>query len=134
VPLHENRLAGRDSVGSVRGPVDAPDPTLSQGVRKLLDIAMSTVSKPPLLLLDEPTSGVAIDEKFGVMDNVMSALQASGAASMFVEHDMEIVWRYASRVVAFYDGRILADGPTQQVLDNREVRQYVIGAELHRRT
>ncbi len=108
--------------------------TLSQGVRKLLDIAMSTVSKPPLLLLDEPTSGVAIDEKFGVMDNVMAAVRASGAASMFVEHDMEIVARYASRVVAFYDGRILADGPTAKVLDDPEVRKYVIGAELHRHT
>jgi branched-chain amino acid transport system ATP-binding protein len=111
---------------------DALVSTLSQGVRKLLDIAMSTVSKPPLLLLDEPTSGVAVDEKFAVMDNVMNAVRASGAASMFVEHDMEIVGRYASRVVAFYDGRILADGPTAKVLDDPEVRKYVIGAELHR--
>jgi branched-chain amino acid transport system ATP-binding protein len=108
--------------------------TLSQGVRKLLDIAMSTVSAPPLVLLDEPTSGVAIDEKFALMDNVMSAVRASGAGCMFVEHDMEIVGRYASRVMAFYEGRILADGPTQQVLDNAEVRQYVIGSEIHRRT
>ena len=45
----------------------------------------------------------------------------------------EIVGRYASRVIAFYDGRILADGPTGQVLDDPEVRKYVIGAELHRR-
>ena len=108
--------------------------TLSQGVRKLLDIAMSTVSAPPLVLLDEPTSGVAIDDKFALMENVMGAVRASGAACMFVEHDMEVVARYASRVMAFYDGRILADGPTQQVLDNPEVRQYVIGSEIHRRT
>ena len=47
---------------------------------------------------------------------------------------MELVARYASRVMAFYDGRILADGPVQQVLDNPEVRQYVIGSEIHRRT
>jgi branched-chain amino acid transport system ATP-binding protein len=107
--------------------------TLSQGMRKLLDIAMATVSKPPLLLLDEPTSGVAVDEKFAVMDTVMSAVHDSGAASLFVEHDMEIVGRYASRVVAFYEGRILADGPTAEVLDDAEVRKYVIGAELHRR-
>jgi branched-chain amino acid transport system ATP-binding protein len=108
--------------------------TLSQGVRKLLDIAMATVSAPPLVLLDEPTSGVAIDEKFALMDNVMGAVRASGAACLFIEHDMEIVARYASRVMAFYDGRILADGPVRQVLDNPEVRQYVIGSEIHRRT
>lgn len=114
----------------------APDlvSTLSQGVRKLLDIAMSTVSAPPLVLLDEPTSGVAIDDKFALMDNVMGAVRASGAGCMFIEHDMEIVGRYAPRVMAFYEGRILADGPTEQVLDNPEVRQYVIGSEIHRRT
>ena len=111
---------------------DALVSTLSQGVRKLLDIAMSTVSKPPLLLLDEPTSGVAIEEKFGLMDTVMAPVRESGAGCIFVEHDMEIVGRYAARVVAFYDGRILADGPAQDVLVNPEVRKYVIGAELHR--
>ncbi|MFZ5558905.1 MAG: ABC transporter ATP-binding protein [Pseudomonadota bacterium] len=107
--------------------------TLPQGVRKLLDIAMATVSSPALLLLDEPTSGVAIEEKFALMDTVMTAVRASGAACLFVEHDMEIVERYAPRVIAFYDGRVLADGPTVEVLADPEVRKYVIGAELHRK-
>jgi len=106
--------------------------TLPQGVRKLLDIAMATVSEPPLLLLDEPTSGVAAEEKFALMDTVMAPVRASGAACLFVEHDMEIVERYSARVIAFYDGRILADGPTAETLTDPEVRKYVIGAELHR--
>lgn len=101
--------------------------TLPQGVRKLLDIAMAMVSKPPLLLLDEPTSGVAIEEKFDLMDTVMDAVKASQASAMFVEHDMEIVSRYADRVIAFYDGRVIADGPTAEVLKDPEVKQYVIG-------
>jgi branched-chain amino acid transport system ATP-binding protein len=63
----------------------------------------------------------------------MGAVRASGAGCLFVEHDMEIVGRYAKRVMAFYEGRILADGPTQQVLDNPEVRQFVIGSEIHRK-
>jgi branched-chain amino acid transport system ATP-binding protein len=106
--------------------------TLPQGIRKLLDIAMATVSAPALLLLDEPTSGVAIEEKFALMDTVMGPVRASGAACLFVEHDMEIIERYAERVIAFYDGRILADGPVAQVLDDPEVRKCVIGSELHR--
>ena len=118
---------------AIEGHAAEPVSTLSQGVRKLLDIAMSTVSAPDLVLLDEPTSGVAIDDKFALMDNVMGAVRASGAGCLFVEHDMEIVARYAARVMAFYEGRILADGPMQQVLDNPEVRQYVIGSEIHRR-
>ncbi|MGQ0752494.1 MAG: ABC transporter ATP-binding protein [Betaproteobacteria bacterium] len=133
------RTAGREEEArkvlagyTIDGYADHPVATLPQGVRKLLDIAMATVSAPALLLLDEPTSGVAIEEKFALMDTVMAPLQGSGAACLFVEHDMEIVERYARRVIAFYDGRILADGPVAQVLDNPEVRKYVIGAELHR--
>jgi branched-chain amino acid transport system ATP-binding protein len=112
---------------------DALVATLPQGVRKLLDIAMATVGSPALLLLDEPTSGVAVQEKFPLMDTVMAQVKASGAACLFVEHDMEIVERYAARVIAFYDGRVLADGPTAQVLADAEVRKYVIGTEIHRK-
>ena len=111
---------------------DAPVTTLPQGVRKLLDIAMAMVGSPPLLLLDEPTSGVAIEEKFALMDTVMDAVHRSGATNLFVEHDMEIISRYAARVVAFYDGRVIADGPTADTLAHPEVKEYIVGSELHR--
>lgn len=111
---------------------DSPAAALPQGVKKLLDIAMATVGGSVLLLLDEPTSGVAVEEKFPLMDTVMAPVRASGAACLFVEHDMEIVERYADRVIAFSDGRILADGPAAQVLDDPEVRRHVVGSELHR--
>jgi len=106
--------------------------TLPQGVRKLLDIAMATVADPALLLLDEPTSGVAIEEKFPLMQTVMAQVATSKAACLFVEHDMEIVERFAQRVIAFYEGRVLADGPVKEVLGNEEVKKYVIGSEIHR--
>jgi branched-chain amino acid transport system ATP-binding protein len=100
---------------------------LPQGVRKLLDIAMAMAHRPRLLLLDEPTSGVSIDEKYSLMDIAMQALGAEGVTVLFVEHDMDIVSRYAARVVAFYDGRVIADGAPARVLDDAEVRRYVIG-------
>jgi branched-chain amino acid transport system ATP-binding protein len=102
---------------------------LPEGIRKLLDVAMAMAGKPALLLLDEPTSGVAAGEKFGIMDMVMSAAANSGATIVFVEHDMEIVARYAARVIAFYEGRIIGDGPPAAVLQADEVRRYVIGEE-----
>lgn len=117
---------------TIEGYADHQVATLPQGVRKLLDIAMASVGAPALLLLDEPTSGVAVEEKFPLMDTVMAPVRASGAACLFVEHDMEIVERYAERVIAFYDGRILADGPVAQVLEDPQVREFVIGSELHR--
>ena len=104
---------------------------LPEGVRKLLDVAMALVARPKVLLLDEPTSGVAADEKFGIMDLVMTAVRGQGVTVLFVEHDMDIVARYAARVVAFYDGRVIADGAPQQVLGDAEVRRYVIGEEAH---
>ena len=107
--------------------------TLPQGVRKLLDIAMAMVGEPRVILLDEPTSGISVDEKHAAMDTLMKALGERGVTILFVEHDMEIVERYAGRVIAFYDGRILADGPPSQVLSDADVRKYVVGGELHRR-
>jgi branched-chain amino acid transport system ATP-binding protein len=103
---------------------------LPGGVRKLLDIALSMTGRPKLLLLDEPTSGVSVDEKFPLMDTVMGAVSTdAGSATtvLFVEHDMEIVSRYASRVIAFYSGRVLADGAPAAVLADEDVRRHVTG-------
>ena len=104
---------------------------LPEGVRKLLDIAMAVAGRPNLLLLDEPTSGVSADEKFRLMDMVMSALKAQGVTVLFVEHDMEVVARYTHRILAFYEGRIIADGEPDAVLRDPDVRRHVIGEDLH---
>jgi len=106
---------------------DRPVSELAGGVRKLIDIAMALVRRPKLLLLDEPTSGVSAEEKFVTMDRVIHAVAPDAATIVFVEHDMEIVSRYADRVVAFYSGRILADGNPNDVLKDPEVRRYVTG-------
>jgi branched-chain amino acid transport system ATP-binding protein len=106
---------------------DRPISELAGGVRKLVDIAMALVRRPKLLLLDEPTSGVSAEEKFATMDRVIHAVAPDAATIVFVEHDMEIVSRYADRVLAFYQGRILADGDPRDVLKDPEVRRYVTG-------
>ena len=109
------------------GLADRPIAELAGGIRKLIDIAMALVRRPKLLLLDEPTSGVSAEEKYVTMDRVIHAVAPDAATIVFVEHDMEIVSRYADRVVAFYQGRILADGPPSDVLKDVEVRRYVTG-------
>jgi branched-chain amino acid transport system ATP-binding protein len=100
---------------------------LPGGVRKLLDIALTMVAKPRVLLLDEPTSGVSSQEKFGIMQMVLDAVRAEGATVLFVEHDMEVVSRFAQRVLAFYDGRIIADAPPALALQDPEVKRHVVG-------
>ena len=106
---------------------DRPVSELAGGVRKLIDIAMALVRRPKLLLLDEPTSGVSAEEKFSTMDRVIHAVAPDAATVVFVEHDMDIVSRYADRVVAFYSGRIISDGSPQDVLRDPKVRRYVTG-------
>jgi len=103
---------------------------LPGGVRKLLDIAMSLSAEPRLLLLDEPTSGVAAEEKFPMMDTIMRGLEDAAMTVLFVEHDMDIVERYASRVIAFYAGRVIADAAPGPALASADVRRYVTGELL----
>jgi branched-chain amino acid transport system ATP-binding protein len=100
---------------------------LPGGARKLLDIALAMVARPRVLLLDEPTSGVSAQEKFGIMQMVLDAVRAEGTTVLFVEHDMEVVSRFAQRVLAFYDGRIIADAPPQAALADPQVKRYVVG-------
>ena len=109
---------------------DARSATLPHGVRKLLDIAMATVGTPRLLMLDEPTSGISIEEKFDVMDVVMSALKSRGVTVLFVEHDMEIVSRFAERVLAFYDGTVIADGAPAVALADARVQAFISGIRV----
>ncbi|PVA10966.1 ABC transporter ATP-binding protein [Pelagivirga sediminicola] len=115
----------------LEGIANEPAGTLPQGVRKQLDIAMAAVNDPALILLDEPTSGVSADEKMEMMDSVIQPLLSDDATLMFIEHDMDIVRRYARRVIAFYEGQILIDGSVEEVLADDKVRQYVIGGVAH---
>ena len=104
---------------------------LPGGVRKLLDIAMALTVRPKLLLLDEPTSGVSAEEKFPMMDTIMAALGSERDTTvLFVEHDMDIVARYADRVIAFASGRIIADDVPDRALATDDVRRYVTGELL----
>jgi len=100
---------------------------LPGGMRKLLDIALAMVGEPALLLLDEPTSGVAAEEKFPMMDTVMQALSDQPLTTLFVEHDMDIVSRYCSRVIAFNSGTVLVDDVPEVALANAQVQLYVTG-------
>jgi branched-chain amino acid transport system ATP-binding protein len=104
--------------------------TLPQGVRKLLDIAMAVAGRPRVLLLDEPTSGISIAEKFALIEVVMAALKDRRITVLFVEHDMDIVERYADRVLAFYDGAVIADGPPVETLENPRIQELISGPKL----
>lgn len=101
--------------------------SLPEGQRKLLDVAMALVLRPKLMIMDEPTSGVSTDEKHSLMAVLMRALDERQVTSIFVEHDIDIVRRYATRLCAWIAGRIEADGVPEEVLRDPVVVKNVIG-------
>ena len=106
---------------------------MPQGARKLLDIAIAMLGSPRMLLLDEPTSGVSSEEKYALMDTVMAAVRQQGLTVLFVEHDMEIVQRYVTRLLAFANGAIIGDGTAETVLNDAQVQELVTGKPRARR-
>jgi len=100
---------------------------LNEGARKLTDIAMAVALRPQLLLMDEPTSGVAAADKMGVVETLVRVLRDAKVTAVFVEHDMEVVARFADRVAVWGQGRIMALGPPQQILNDPQVLRDVIG-------
>jgi branched-chain amino acid transport system ATP-binding protein len=68
-----------------------------------------------------------VDEKFGVMDALIRVVKETGITTVFVEHDMDVVARYAERVIVFADGSVMAEGAPERVLGREDVRRHVLG-------
>jgi branched-chain amino acid transport system ATP-binding protein len=101
---------------------------ISQGERKLLDVAVAYALRPKLLFLDEPTSGVSTREKAPIMDTISSVVRSEGISAAIIEHDMDVVFNYSDRIVAMHQGAILADGPPDEIRRNAAVQANLLGA------
>jgi len=100
---------------------------LSQGERKLLDVAIAYALRPKLLFLDEPTSGVSTREKAPIMDTISSIVRSERISAAIIEHDMDVVFSYADRIVAMHQGTILADGTPEEIRRDERVLTTLIG-------
>jgi branched-chain amino acid transport system ATP-binding protein len=100
---------------------------LPEGTRKLIDIAVALALRPRLLLMDEPTSGVSTAEKYGIMETLVAALSERSVTAVFVEHDMEVVTRYADRVAVWSSGHIAKLGTPDEVMADADVLREVVG-------
>jgi len=100
---------------------------LSQGERKLLDVAIAYALKPKLLFLDEPTSGVSTREKAPIMNTISAVVRSEGISAAIIEHDMDVVFSYSDRIVAMHQGAILADGTPDQIRRDERVLTTLIG-------
>ena len=106
---------------------------LSQGEKKLLDIASAFALSPEVILLDEPTSGVSSGDKHGLMRNVVDAARKAGVKSIIlVEHDMDLVAEYSTRIVAIQSGRVLADRAPAEFFADPEIVAAIVGKRVRR--
>ncbi len=106
---------------------DLTPKALSEGDMKILDVAIAFALKSKLLLLDEPTSGVATQDKFKVMDSIVTAIRKERISSLIIEHDMEIVSGYSDRVIVMHEGKVMAEGKPLEVMENKDVKATVFG-------
>jgi branched-chain amino acid transport system ATP-binding protein len=101
---------------------------LSQGEKKLLDVASAFALEPQVILLDEPTSGVSTAEKHMVMKTLVGAARAAGVdAIILVEHDMDLVASYSHRIIALAEGKVLADLPPEAFFADPVIIETVVG-------
>jgi len=100
---------------------------LSEGDKKVLDVAIAFALKSKLLLLDEPTSGVATGDKFKVMDTIVSAIRKENISALIIEHDMDIVTDYSDKVFVMHEGKKIAGGKPAEVMENKNVLTTLFG-------
>ena len=100
---------------------------LSHGDQKRLELALALAGAPRLLLLDEPTAGMAAQERLESIRLVHRVAQELGVSCVFTEHDMAVVFAVATRITVMHQGRVLAEGTPQEVRATREVQQVYLG-------
>jgi branched-chain amino acid transport system ATP-binding protein len=101
---------------------------LSQGEKKLLDVASAFALDPQVILFDEPTSGVSTADKHSIMKTLLAAAKLAGVKGIvLVEHDMDLVSAYSTRIIALAEGRVLADLPPKEFFADPHLIATVIG-------
>ena len=103
--------------------------TLPYGRQRLLEIALACACKPRVLLLDEPAAGVPTSESAEIFDTL--AALPGDVSVLLIEHDMDLVFRFASRITVLVDGTLFADGPADEIARDPRVKAAYLGEAVH---
>ncbi len=109
--------------------MNRPTASLPYGRQRLLEIAIAIACGPRVLLLDEPAAGVPEGERGEIMDG-LAALPAD-VTVLLIEHDMDLVFRFASRISVLVQGALLVEGTAEEVANDPRVREVYLGDDAH---
>jgi branched-chain amino acid transport system ATP-binding protein len=103
--------------------------TLSHGDQRILEMTLALATQPRLLLLDEPTAGMSPLETDRMVELVTELARAKGLTVLLSEHDMDVVFGISDRVTVLHQGRVISEGPPEQVQDDERVIEVYLGEE-----
>jgi len=106
---------------------DRPAGLLSHGDQRLLEVAMALAQQPRLLLLDEPTQGLSVEETAQAVETLATLLSDGDMTVLLVEHDMEVVFRLSRMITVLHRGAVIADGTPDEVKANADVQTAYLG-------
>jgi branched-chain amino acid transport system ATP-binding protein len=107
---------------------DRPCNVLAYGDVKRVELAMAIAHEPKLLLMDEPTAGMAPRERFALMELTKTLVQERGMAVLFTEHSMDVVFAHADRIIVLARGRLIAEGAPAAIRDHPRVQEVYFGS------
>jgi len=105
-----------------------PCAELAYGDLKRVELAIALANRPRLLLMDEPTAGMAPEERGALMALAASLARSEAIAVLFTEHDMDVVFGHADRVIVLHSGELIASGPPAEIRADSRVQEVYLGA------
>lgn len=125
--FRDEAMASLERVG-MADQSERPCGILAYGDLKRVELAIALANKPKLLLMDEPTAGMAPSERIALMDLTAKLARQDDIAVLFTEHDMDVVFAQADRIIVLNRGRLIAEGSPAEVRANPEVQAVYLGS------
>lgn len=125
--LYRDEALGFLTLVDMQAQADRHCAVLAYGDLKRLELAIALCHNPKLLLMDEPTAGMAPKERIALMQLTADIVQDRGVSVLFTEHDMDVVFAHAHRVMVLNRGQLIADGSVEAIRNDRKVQEIYLG-------
>jgi branched-chain amino acid transport system ATP-binding protein len=125
--LYRDEALGFLTLVDMQAQADRHCAVLAYGDLKRLELAIALCHNPTLLLMDEPTAGMAPKERIALMQLTADIVQDRGVSVLFTEHDMDVVFAHAHRVMVLNRGQLIADGSVEAIRNDRKVQEIYLG-------